>query len=183
MITPVWIAFIRGINVGGHRKVKMAELHDAMTKAGLGEVKTYIQSGNCAFRSDKAARELSDLIQKILVDKFNCDVPVVVLSETQIAKMHEGNPFEGDPSRIMFFMTLEPLPLDFDHAKLTDLLGKDEELQITQDTIYLNAPEGFSRSKLAEKLPKLVPVEVTARNLRTIETMKALAAEITETRS
>lgn len=45
-----YIALLRGINVGGHRKVPMVELRDLLTKIGLSNVKTYIQSGNVIFK-------------------------------------------------------------------------------------------------------------------------------------
>ncbi len=50
---PVYVALLRGINLGGHKKIKMQELRASLTAMGFAEVKTYIQSGNVVFKAAK----------------------------------------------------------------------------------------------------------------------------------
>ena len=62
-----YIALLRGINVGGHKKVPMAELRELLTKSGFQNVQTYIQSGNVVFQSSEKASELEKIIQKVFI--------------------------------------------------------------------------------------------------------------------
>ena len=77
-----YIALLRGINVGGHKKVSMAHLRDVLTKSGLENVKTYIQSGNVIFQSLKENKgELEVLIHNAIMAHFGFDVPILVRSK------------------------------------------------------------------------------------------------------
>ncbi|MEE3243130.1 MAG: DUF1697 domain-containing protein, partial [Bacteroidota bacterium] len=70
------IALLRGINVGGHRKVPMAELRQLMTDLGFEQVKTYIQSGNIIFKSPvENTAELALGIQSGILERFGFEVP------------------------------------------------------------------------------------------------------------
>lgn len=175
----VWIAFIRGINVGGHRKVKMAELRKRMIEAQLYEAKTYIQSGNCICVSSKSAVEVKETIERLLDVHFDCNVPVFVIDRLNLRKLKDENPFSvGDPSRVLFYFALSAIPQATDFSKLSSALTNDEAFEVGSDVVYFHAPQGIGRSKAAELIPKSVPTELTARNLRTIEKMLEMAQEI-----
>ena len=73
-MTVTTVAFLRGINVGGHRKIKMSELRDVLEAAGLGRVHSYIQSGNLLFDQRVTDHQISDLIS----EHFALDVPVII---------------------------------------------------------------------------------------------------------
>ncbi|MDG0793718.1 DUF1697 domain-containing protein [Cohnella ginsengisoli] len=66
----VHIALLRGINVGGNNKIKMAELKAACERLGLEAVRTYIQSGNIVFRSDRSEEALREMIEATLQNEF-----------------------------------------------------------------------------------------------------------------
>ena len=93
MSTGIKIALLRGINVGGRKKVPMADLRTLCTKLGYQSVQSYIQSGNLVFQSDRddrtIERELSDAIQS----KFGFSVSVMVRSGSQWAEYVASNPF------------------------------------------------------------------------------------------
>ncbi len=55
-MSNIKIAILRGINVGGKRKILMSDLRSMCEDVGLKKVKTYIQSGNIIFTSDKQQR-------------------------------------------------------------------------------------------------------------------------------
>ena len=77
-----YVAFLRGINVGGNSLIKMVELKEALTKAGLSDVRTYIQSGNVVFRSEiKDTAALAVLLKKTILDSFSLSVDVVAFKE------------------------------------------------------------------------------------------------------
>ena len=74
-----YVALIRGINVGGHKKVPMAILRDVLNKADFQDVKTYIQSGNIVFKStEKNSKTIERIIQKSIESYFSFLVPVKV---------------------------------------------------------------------------------------------------------
>lgn len=80
-----YLALLRGINVGGNNKVAMAELKACFEKAGLQNVKTYINSGNIIFSSDETNQtKLTQLTEKVIKDTFKLPIRVIVLSHQQM---------------------------------------------------------------------------------------------------
>lgn len=171
----VWFVLLRGVNVGGHNKLKMADFKAALTAAGLQNVQTYIQSGNVVFRSDLDEAGIAALVEKVLNDGFGLMVPVLILSEQKLSGIVEECPFQGDPSRIILYFCFESVEETFDDAALQKLKLADDEVQVARDVVYFHAPEGIGRSKLAEKMDRLMPVQLTARNIRSARTLLELA--------
>jgi len=141
---------------------------------GYSDVQTYIQSGNAVLSSDATAETVTSEIAQLLKSEFDLDVPILVLTHDALSRAVEGNPFEGDLSRIMLWFCFEPIA-DFDPSALDALRAKDEEASFATDLIYLHAPSGIARSKFAEKIDRLTPVQLTARNLRTAQKLLELA--------
>src|SRR3954465_8007668 len=103
----LFVAFIRGINVGGNKLLPMAELKAACEAAGLTDVRTFLQSGNVMFRSTR--KNPAALIEKAL----DMDVTVIVRTIDELRKIIARNPFndeaERDPGRlIVMFLEHEP---------------------------------------------------------------------------
>ncbi|UUY05893.1 DUF1697 domain-containing protein [Svornostia abyssi] len=96
-----YVALLRGINVGGRRKVPMSALREALERAGYARVRTYIQSGNVLFASDRPAAEIEDHVEATLEQAFGFPIVVVVRSQRQfrnvVAKAPEG--FGGQPDQ------------------------------------------------------------------------------------
>lgn len=83
----VYVALLRGINVGGNRKVEMPKLKAAFEKFGFKNVKTFINSGNVIFVSEiKDSKKLCEQIEKAIKKDFGFDVPVLIRSFDQIDK-------------------------------------------------------------------------------------------------
>lgn len=76
----MFVALVRGINVGGKNKVKMEELRAACEQAGLDDVATFIQSGNVVFRSSKGVEALKGIFMKILEKEFSVKTEVIVIA-------------------------------------------------------------------------------------------------------
>lgn len=169
-----WVILLRGVNVGGHNILKMAEFKEALEGAGFANVQTYIQSGN-AVVSTGSESDVAAMVEEMLRGSFGLEVPVLCLRIEDLHRISRSLNFEGDPSRIYMYFCIEPLPDDFDATPLRDLMSSDDELKVTQDAICYHAPNGVGRSKLAEKIEKLVPVGLTARNLRTVGKLIDLA--------
>lgn len=84
----VWVALLRGVNVGGNRKVEMKTLKKTFEAAGMADVRTYINSGNVIFTSDVVdARALEGLLEESIRAEFGFPVTVLVRDAEQIAAM------------------------------------------------------------------------------------------------
>lgn len=171
-----WIALLRGINVGGNNILPMKDLRALCETIGFENVRTYIQSGNCVFRSarpdpDGIAQELSAEIER----RFSFRPPVLVMKADDLSAFIADNPYpEGDPKTVQLFFLFEPAP-GADLDGLNALRSRSERFTLADRVLYLHAPDGIGRSKLVEKIGKHVPVSMTARNLRTALKLQELA--------
>jgi uncharacterized protein (DUF1697 family) len=80
-----YVAFLRGINVGGKNLISMSDLRVVLEMAGYAAVRTYIQSGNALFETDAPRAELEESIEALLAERLGCPVLVVVRSHRQLA--------------------------------------------------------------------------------------------------
>jgi uncharacterized protein (DUF1697 family) len=173
-----WIALFRGINVGGNNKLPMKELAALLEGLGLSGVRTYIQSGNVVFRSSKGtAAKWSEEIRRAVAERFGFSPWVLVMDAAALRKIATANPFpqaEADHKTLhLFFMA--GAPGSADRAGLDALKSPTEAWAIIGPVLYLHAPEGIGRSKLAARAERLLGVETTARNWRTVREVLALA--------
>lgn len=169
------IALLRGVNVSGAGKLPMAEFREMLTGLGLGEVRTYIQSGNAVFESDCPADELEGMIRDGIAARLGFAPETFVLSADEIAEAMTGHPFtDVDPKLVhVFFLRETPAP---DETALKALAQPGDAWHIGPRRFTLHTPGGFGTSKLAEKLPRFLPPPMTARNLRTVAALQALLA-------
>ncbi|MFD8953476.1 DUF1697 domain-containing protein [Streptomyces xanthophaeus] len=172
--TKKYAALLRGINVGGNKKVPMAELRSVLEGLGHGEVQTYLQSGNAVFSSAAAdptalARELEAAIE----DHFGFRVPCLVVDGEYLSAVARACPFpaaelEGKQLHATFF-SQQPGAERF--AALDAAAFLPEEYRVGDRVLYLYAPDGLGRSKLGEALarPAVVKgIDVTTRNWNTV---------------
>lgn len=88
-----FVAFLRGINISGKNKVSMAELKKGFENIGFKEVKTYLNSGNVIFSSEKDNREyFIDQIETMLKNRFDFDIPVFVISKEELEDILHNAP-------------------------------------------------------------------------------------------
>jgi len=169
----VRIALLRGVNVSGAGKLPMAEFRDMLAGIGLSAVRTYIQSGNAVFDSDLAAPVLEAIIRDAIAARFGFAPETFVLTADEIAGALTDHPFgNADPKLVhVVFLRETPAP---DAAALRALALPGDGWHIGPRRFTLSTPGGFGTSKLAERLPKLLPAPMTARNLRTIAALQAM---------
>ena len=92
-ILPTYISLLRGINVGGQKKIKICGLQVLYESLGFNQVKTYIQSGNLVFNSDiNRAEEIEKLIEEKIKEVFNLDVSVIVRTRNEFKQIIQRNP-------------------------------------------------------------------------------------------
>lgn len=160
-----FVALFRGINVGGNNIMPMKELVSLMTENGYTEVKTYIQSGNVVFNSEHEPHsELGELVEK----KFGFKPEVLFLSKSELLQIIENNPYSPVESKFCHFYFCKSFPEKADVSKLRELKADSEQFCIKGSVLYLHAPDGIGRSKLAAKAEACLGVSATGRNLNTV---------------
>ena len=173
-----WIALLRGVG-GGIRPLPMRELVKALEGIGLKDVRTYIQSGNVIFSSAKSAARLAGEIESCIEKKFGFHSRTFVLSVDELRRAAAGNPFpkaDDEPKTLHLFFLAQPAKAAQLDA-MNELKSKSEQFELTSKVLYFYAPEGFGISKLAVKVDRLLGVNTTARNWRTVGKLLELAKE------
>ena len=93
--TETFAAFLRGINVGGHRKIRMADLRSVLEARGYVDVKTVLASGNIRFKAENAnASQLRQALEQLLKEEFGYDVPVIIRTVAALQRLVETDPFK-----------------------------------------------------------------------------------------
>jgi uncharacterized protein (DUF1697 family) len=175
-----YIAFLRGINVGGNNSLPMKELVAILEGTGARNIKTYIQSGNAVFQS--AEKNPSRLPKKLAAEikKRHGFEPYILIFELDaIKRAIAENPFpeaEADPSSLhLGFLASRPKSPNLE--RLSSLKKESERFHLSDGVFYLHAPEGVGRSKLAASAEKLLGVPMTDRNWRTVCKVMEMAGE------
>ena len=175
----VHVAMLRGINIGGRRRVPMAELRTLLSDAGYEDVRTYVQSGNIVLTSSAKAAEVEGDLRTLICERFGFDVPVVVRSRTQLKRVIELDPIDDaadDPKRYQVTFLAGKLPADV-ATRLQERMIESERFVVRGREIYTWHPEGVARSKLAGAIAdKGLGVTATARNWTTVTTLLEMAS-------
>ena len=96
---PSHVALLRGINVGGHNRVAMADLRDVVSSLGHNEVATYIQSGNVVFTSKPSSTaDLAQQLEAAVAEALDVRPRVIVLTREQLARVVADNPYTDEPN-------------------------------------------------------------------------------------
>ncbi|MCB0398383.1 MAG: DUF1697 domain-containing protein [Winogradskyella sp.] len=173
------IALLRGINVGGHRKIPMAELRELLTKIGFSDVKTYIQSGNAIFKvAETNYQEIENSIQKSIFDHFDFEVSVIVRTRQQLQKIFDDCPFSEDKKINSYFGILSHYPKEDLVQKAYEKTYDKEEYKITNDCLYFYSDKGYGNAKFSlNYFERKLKVNATARNYKTMLKLLSLSAE------
>jgi uncharacterized protein (DUF1697 family) len=172
-----WIALFRGINVGGHHKLPMKDLKALMAGLGFADVRTYIQSGNAVFESDETEPAvLGERIADAVERSQGFRTWVLVLSREAFMAAVAANPFpDAEAAPKTLHLSFLAAPATVDPAALDAVKADDEEWVLTDRVLYFHAPRGIGRSKLAAKMDRLLGVEMTTRNWRTVVEVAEMA--------
>ncbi len=183
----IYIALLRGINVGGHKPVKMTALRAALEEMGFQRVVTYLQSGNAVFGAQQAApAALARSIERRLQQEFGSPIPVLVKTAREMQQLAAANPFAAqrgvDPAKLHVTFLFQ--------APTAAALGKLEALEKGRDQfrpgagalylrcLYLHCPDGYGRSKIANpQVERALSVAATTRNWKTVNELCRLAAQ------
>lgn len=172
--TEQYVAFLRGINVGGHHKIPMAELRNIMGEMGFSGVVTLLNSGNVIFDSPaNSVEKLEKLISEKIENFFGFPVPVIVSEARTIFQLYHDTPFQDEKATddIRFYIsflkknTQTELKLPWTSADTSFKIIKQKE-----KTILSILDLGISKTPEAMKiLEKYYGSDLTTRNWKTIE--------------
>ena len=178
-----YIALLRGINVGGHKKILMADLKSLLSAhKELNNIKTYIQSGNVIFESDNENEvALSLLISELIFEKYKFHVPVQVYSKTQWDSIVKRNPYinkKGIDLKCLYVTMLNKVPTKEDLVILKTINFNRDTYIIDSNIIYCNYSNGVGRSKMTSGVfEKHLNVSATSRNWNTMLKIRELLCE------
>lgn len=162
------IILLRGINVSGHNKVPMAELRTDLDTAGFANVATYIQSGNIAVDSDRAAEDVADAVEHVLAESFDVHVPVVVVDQETIQPIIDTAPFAPDVNPAFQLIYFADGVVDVDSVGSMDCSRwPNDTITASANAVYVSFRDGQSTSKLTiDQLERAAGTTLTGRNLR-----------------
>nr|WP_321232192.1 DUF1697 domain-containing protein [uncultured Psychroserpens sp.] len=175
-----YITLLRGINVGGHKKVPMAELRELLTKTGFETVKTYIQSGNIILKSSAGENAIIEKrVHEEIQLHFGFDVPVIARSRDAFQQIFDACPFSGEKKETSYFVLLSGIPDNKLVADVMKITYDNEEFQIIDDCLYFHSSIGYGNSKFNMNLfEKKLKVSATSRNFKTMVKLIDLSADI-----
>ncbi len=175
-----YIILLRGINVGGHKKILMTELKQLISDLGFKNVKTYIQTGNIIVNADLSISKIKTAISKAIEEKYGFHVPVLVIKPDTLRGIIDAYPLNKEKQEKSYFTLLYNKPQQevIDTLNATSDDYENEEFVITEACIYFYCATGYGRTKLNNNFfEKKLGVTGTARNYKTMMKLLSLSEE------
>jgi uncharacterized protein (DUF1697 family) len=177
---PIFIAMLRGINVTGHKIIKMEALRASFAALGFKNVKSYVQSGNLIFETPTGSNAvLSAKIEKKILRDFGHAVPAFLRTAKEMAEVVKRNPFPKDPAidqsklHVTFLADVAPKTAA---ELLQPLAAGAEQIRVNGREIYLYCPLGYGQSKISNNaIEKKLSLGATTRNWRTTNALLTMS--------
>lgn len=172
-----YIALLKGINVGGHKKVPMADLRDLLSKSGFEDVKTYIQSGNVILKySEENTQNIETIIQKVISTYFGFEVSVLVRDREHLKRIFDNCPFTEEKKSKSYFTMLKDTPNNELVKIASEKVYDGEEYYIINDCIYFYCEKGYGKAKFNMNFfERKLKTTATARNYNTMVKLLSLS--------
>jgi uncharacterized protein (DUF1697 family) len=168
-----YACLLRGINVGGQRKLAMKELIALCESLGFTSVESYLQSGNLVLDSKLGASKLEEKLQSAICAEFGyVDVDVLARTAKDLQSTLDGVPkaWKSHDTATLHFTFLKTAPTALP-AENTAFLP--DEFSIGENVVFVHCPNGYGRTKLNNSyFERILKVRATTRNWNT--TMKLL---------
>ena len=176
---PIFVALLRGINVGKAKRVPMAELRALLSGLGYTSVTTLLNSGNAIFyaATGTSAKHATDIAAAI-AHQLKVEVPVIVKPATELAAIISENPIQAEASEhsrllVAFVQGTKALS---GLAAVESLVAPPEQFAVGKHAVYLLCPTGILESKAWEALLGKAGRSATTRNWATVLKLHALAS-------
>ena len=175
-----YVALLRGINVGGHKPVAMADLHHLLTQLGLADARSLLQSGNLVFGANgRTAARLERLLEAEAAKRLGLQTDFFVRSAKEWKSVVANNPFSKEAARDpghLVVMALKDAPKDTDVKALQAAITGREVVRAGGKHLYIVYPDGIGRSRLTNAvIDKLLGTRGTGRNWNTVLKLARLA--------
>jgi uncharacterized protein (DUF1697 family) len=171
-MSAMYVAFLRGINVGGKNKLPMKDLVEMFVTAGAEDVRSYIQSGNVLFRASPAiAARLCSQIAAQIATSFGYRTPVILRTAEQLRDAISNNPFlkAGAAEETLHVMFLADVPSPTSVENLDPDRSPPDRFIVSGREVYLQLPNGVANSKLTNNyFDSKLATTSTGRNWRTV---------------
>jgi uncharacterized protein (DUF1697 family) len=176
-----YVALLRGINVGGNRRIKMGDLRDALSAVGLDNPQTLLQSGNVVVDSNADAAAFVDIVETTIQSTFGFPSTVMVRTADKFRSVFAEHPFTSeqieDP-RFAHVGFCRDLPDRDGFDALQEGHEGPEEMKLVGRELFVYYPEGSGRSKLTNSvIEKHLGTRTTSRNWNTVEKLAAMLEE------
>ncbi len=171
-----YVALLRGINVGGNNKIKMADLTHAVEQAGYTNVTTFIQSGNIIFDSEIRDREkIAKDIERVILDAFKLDIRVVIRSLPEMRKIVANMPSSWAKADLRTYVAFIKEPMTaVAAAKEIPVREGIDILDVGDGVLYMaTKTEGLTKSGYTKIVGTKIYNNMTMRNSNT--TLKILS--------
>lgn len=179
--TTRYISILRGINVGGKRKILMADLRQLFEKLGYSNIITYIQSGNVIFDYERnaEAKKLEDEIQRIISKTYGFDVPVIVRTVDEIKHSISNNPFlDANEIERLHLTFLKEAPDRINLEQINEYSFPTDDFKIIGKEVFIFCSGKYSDSKLTNTFfEKKLKVSATTRNWKTVNKLFEIATK------
>ena len=176
-----FVALLRGINVAGKGKLRMAALRETCEARGLTNVSTYLQSGNIVFDCQlTSATKVAAMLEELLDAQFGLNARAIIRTPAELQRIIKNNPFASyartDPTKVhATFLATRPTAKLVRQLEGIDTRG--DALVVSHQEVLLHCPNGYGRTKLNNAfLERQLQVVATTRNWKTVEALSGMVA-------
>lgn len=173
---PIYIGFLRAVNLGNTRKVSMQRLRELLSDNGFEQVETHIQSGNVKVRTgSRSVAKVERDLRALISGAFGFDVPVVVRTPAQLRRIATeadalDSPIGPEARRYVTFMSGDLAPAGIEALHAWDVAT--EAARVVDHDVVLFLSDGVQGSKLTnDRIERLTGAVGTARNITVVRAL------------
>jgi uncharacterized protein (DUF1697 family) len=179
---PAIICLLRGVNLGGHKKISMDVLREICISLKYRNPRTYIQSGNVVFTTSEADhKRISSRMVSTIEKRCGFQTTAILRTAEDLRDILARNPFSSrtgiDPAKLVVFFLPES-PNTETLTRITAINAGPEEIRPSGREIFIYFPNGQGQSKLPPVLDRALKMPATARNWNTVLKLLAMATEL-----
>lgn len=167
-----YIALLRGINVGGHKKFTKAQQLEMLSGLGYDNTKVYLHTGNWIFETSEGKEAIAQHISEAIQAQFGWKLPILVLPLSEIETIFQDCPFSEEKKKNSYFIILSEQPNEALVKEVALIQYPNEEVVIKDRCIYFYSANGYGRTTFnMNTYEKKLNVQATSRNYNTMTTI------------
>lgn len=171
-----YIALLRGINVGGHKKFTKAQQLEMLLGLGYDNTKVYLHTGNWIFETSERKEAIAQHISEAIQAQFGWKLPILVLPLSEIETIFQDCPFSEEKKKNSYFIILSEQPNEALVKEVALIQYPNEEVVIKNRCIYFYSANGYGRTTFnMNTYEKKLNVQATSRNYNTMTTIIGMA--------